>query len=108
MVGADVPMSEYLILGSYGKNLVKAFHSPSELYCSALEHAWLHVPLFLSILMGLSLIRVWTVLLFFQTLTCSSLLVVALIFTAEFYAIDLTLSCISVHNSNNFVIYCDS
>ena len=50
------------------------------------------------------MVRVWAVPRFFQTFTCSSLPVVASIFTAEL----CPLSRISVHDSNNFIIYSDS
>ena len=88
--------------------LVKASHSPSELRCSVLDHARVHVPSVPSILMGPVLVRVWAVLLFFLTLIGLSLPVVISIFRAELCAIFLALSRILFHNSTNFVIYSDS
>ena len=89
--------------------LVKASHSPSELHCSGLEHAQVHAP-YISIYTdgSKSSEDVGCAAVFPDFNVFISLPVVASIFTAELCAIFLTLSRISFHDSNSFVIYSDS
>ena len=83
--------------------LTKASHSPSELRCSALEHAWVHipsVPIYTDGLKSSEVVGCTTV--FLDLDVFISLPVVASISTAELCAIFIAHSRISFHDSNNF------
>ena len=90
-------------------NVVESSHFPSELRYSALEHARVTLRLFPSTLMGCSLVRVlFCVAVFHDFDVFISLSLVVSISTAESYAIFVSFSLISFHDSNNFVMYSDS
>ena len=88
--------------------LVKTSHFPSELQCSALEHAQVHTPSVPVCTDGSkSSEDVGCAAVFPDFDVFISLPVVTSIFTAELYAIFLALSRISFHDSDSFVIYSD-
>ena len=89
--------------------LVKVPHSPSELRCSALEHAQLHAPSIPIYTDGSKSSEGVVCAVVFPDLDLFiSLPVVPSIFIAELCAIFLALSRISFHDRNSFVTYSDS